>query len=166
MTIYTRREFFREILYNNIAIIAIQHNKINFVGTFSDFSHTVEWNSLKFVWQDSWIGSYAWLSARLFPQLVFLRGYDHTCMHIGYMHMHVYKYMHIQISMHMHSLINKLYQNATKIKRNHNIAGFKRRLLRTLHKILVHNVISKFRMKFRTIVCNRGSNRNQNAWEV
>ena len=38
----TRREFFREILYNNIAIIAIQHNKIYIVDTFGDFSHTVE----------------------------------------------------------------------------------------------------------------------------
>ena len=48
-----RREFFMEILYNNIAIIAIQHSKINFVDTFGDFSHTVEWNSLKSVWQIS-----------------------------------------------------------------------------------------------------------------
>ena len=37
-----RREFLREILYNNIAIIAIQHSKIYFVDTFGDFSHTVE----------------------------------------------------------------------------------------------------------------------------
>ena len=37
-----RREFFREILYNNIAIISIQHSKINFFDTFGDFSHTVE----------------------------------------------------------------------------------------------------------------------------
>ena len=49
----TRREFFREILYNDIAIIAIQHSKIYFVDTFGDFSHTVEWNSLKSVWQIS-----------------------------------------------------------------------------------------------------------------
>ena len=38
----TRREFLREILYNNIAIIAIQHSNIYFVDTFGDFSHTVE----------------------------------------------------------------------------------------------------------------------------
>ena len=38
----TRREFLREILYKNIAIIAIQHSKIYFVDTFGDFSHTVE----------------------------------------------------------------------------------------------------------------------------
>ena len=38
----TRREFLREILYRNIAIIAIQHSKIYFVDTFGDFSHTVE----------------------------------------------------------------------------------------------------------------------------
>ena len=49
----TRKEFLREILYNNIAIIAIQHSKIYFVDTFGDFSHTVEWNSLKSVWQIS-----------------------------------------------------------------------------------------------------------------
>ena len=49
----TRREFLSEILYNNIAIIAIQHSKIYFVDTFGDFSHTVEWNSLKSVWQIS-----------------------------------------------------------------------------------------------------------------
>ena len=49
----TRREFFREILYNNIAIIAIQHSTINFVDIFGDFSHTVELNSLKSVWQTS-----------------------------------------------------------------------------------------------------------------
>ena len=36
------REFCREILYNNIAIIAIQHSEINFIDTFGDFSHTVE----------------------------------------------------------------------------------------------------------------------------
>ena len=33
----TRREFLREILHNNIAIIAIQHNKIYFVDTFVRF---------------------------------------------------------------------------------------------------------------------------------
>ena len=49
----TRREFFREIPYNNIAIIAIQHSKIKFIHTFGDFSHNVEWNSLKSVWQIS-----------------------------------------------------------------------------------------------------------------
>ena len=49
----TRREFLREILNNNIAIIAIQHSKIYFVDTFRDFSNTVEWNSLKSVWQIS-----------------------------------------------------------------------------------------------------------------
>ena len=38
----TRREFLREILYKNIAIIAIQHSKMYFVDTFDDFSHTVE----------------------------------------------------------------------------------------------------------------------------
>ena len=38
----TRREFLREILYKNIAIIAIQHSKMYFVDTFGDFSHTVE----------------------------------------------------------------------------------------------------------------------------
>ena len=37
----TRREFLREILYKNIAIIAIQHGKIDFVDTFGDFSRTV-----------------------------------------------------------------------------------------------------------------------------
>ena len=46
-------EFLREILYNNIAIIAIQHSETYFVDTFGDFSHTVEWNSLKSVWQIS-----------------------------------------------------------------------------------------------------------------
>ena len=50
---YTRREFLREILYNNIAIISIQYSKINFVDTLGDFSHTVEWNSLKSLWQFS-----------------------------------------------------------------------------------------------------------------
>ena len=40
--IYTRREFFREILYNNIAIVSIKHSKIYFVDTFGNFSHTVE----------------------------------------------------------------------------------------------------------------------------
>ena len=49
----TRTEFLREILYNNIAIIAIQHSKIYFVDTFGDFSHTAERNSLKSVWQIS-----------------------------------------------------------------------------------------------------------------
>ena len=39
------REFLREILYKNIAIIAIQHSNMYFVDTFGDFSHTVEWNS-------------------------------------------------------------------------------------------------------------------------
>ena len=39
---YTWREFLREIFYNNIAIIAIQHSKDSFVDTFGDFSHTVE----------------------------------------------------------------------------------------------------------------------------
>ena len=48
-----RREFLREILYNNIAIIAIQHSKIYFVDVFGDFPHTDEWNSLKSVWQIS-----------------------------------------------------------------------------------------------------------------
>ena len=38
----TRREFLREILYKNIAIIAIQRSKIYFVDTFGDFSHNVE----------------------------------------------------------------------------------------------------------------------------
>ena len=37
-----RREFFKEILYNNIAIIAIQDSKIYLVETFGDFSRTVE----------------------------------------------------------------------------------------------------------------------------
>ena len=40
-----------EILYNNIAIVAIQHSKTYFVDSFGDFSHTVEWNALKSVWQ-------------------------------------------------------------------------------------------------------------------
>ena len=48
-----RREFFREILYNNMAIIAIEHSKIYFVNTFSDFFHSVEWKSLKSVWKIS-----------------------------------------------------------------------------------------------------------------
>ena len=48
-----RREFSREIFYENIAIIAIQHSKMSFVDTFGDFSHTVEWNSLKSVWKIS-----------------------------------------------------------------------------------------------------------------
>ena len=38
----TRREFFREILYKHIAIIAIQHSKMYFVDAFGDLSHTVE----------------------------------------------------------------------------------------------------------------------------
>ena len=38
----TRREFLREILYKNIAIIAIQDSKMYLVDTFGDFSHTVE----------------------------------------------------------------------------------------------------------------------------
>ena len=38
----TRREFLREILYKNIAIIAIQHSKIYFFDTFGDFSYTVK----------------------------------------------------------------------------------------------------------------------------
>ena len=38
---YTRREFSREILCNNIAIIAIQYSKTYFVDTLGDFSHTV-----------------------------------------------------------------------------------------------------------------------------
>ena len=37
-----RRAFLREIICNNITIIAIQHSKINFVDTFGDFFHTVE----------------------------------------------------------------------------------------------------------------------------
>ena len=37
----TGREFFREILYKNIAIIAIQHSNMYFVDTSGDFSHTV-----------------------------------------------------------------------------------------------------------------------------
>ena len=49
----TRRGFSREIVYKNIAIIAIQHSKTYFISTFSDFSHTVEWNSLKSVFQIS-----------------------------------------------------------------------------------------------------------------
>ena len=42
MVVTTRREFLREILYNNVGIIAIQHSKIYFVDTFDDISHTVE----------------------------------------------------------------------------------------------------------------------------
>ena len=38
---------------NNITILAIHHSKIYFVDTFGEFSHTVEWNSLKSVWQIS-----------------------------------------------------------------------------------------------------------------
>ena len=45
--------FFREILYENIAITAAQHSEMHFVDTFGDFSHTVEWNSLKSVWRIS-----------------------------------------------------------------------------------------------------------------
>ena len=41
----------REILYKNIAIIAIHHSKMCFVDTFGDFSHTVDYNSLKSAWQ-------------------------------------------------------------------------------------------------------------------
>ena len=37
----TRKEFLREILYNNIAIIAIQNSKTNFLDTFSDFSQRI-----------------------------------------------------------------------------------------------------------------------------
>ena len=48
-----RKKFLREILYKNIAIIAIQHSKMYFFDSFSDFSHTVEWNSLESVWQIS-----------------------------------------------------------------------------------------------------------------
>ena len=44
---YARRELLREILYKNIAIIAINHSKMYFVDTIGDFSHTVEWNSFK-----------------------------------------------------------------------------------------------------------------------
>ena len=40
--IHTRREFFREILYNNIAIIAIEYSKMYSGDTFGDFFHTVE----------------------------------------------------------------------------------------------------------------------------
>ena len=47
----TRRKFLREILYKNIAIIAIQHSNMYLVDTSGDFSHTVGWNSLKFVWR-------------------------------------------------------------------------------------------------------------------
>ena len=49
--LYTERIF--EGNNNNITIIAIQNSKINFVGTFGDFSHTVEWNSVKSVWKIS-----------------------------------------------------------------------------------------------------------------
>ena len=48
---HTRREFLKEILYKNIAIIAVQHSKIYLVDTFGDFSHIVERNSLKSIWQ-------------------------------------------------------------------------------------------------------------------
>ena len=47
---HTRREFLREILCKNIAIIAIQHSEMYFVDNFGEFSHTVKWNSLKSVW--------------------------------------------------------------------------------------------------------------------
>ena len=53
MVLTARREFLREILYKNIAIITILRSKMDFVDTFADFSHTVEWNSLKSVWQIS-----------------------------------------------------------------------------------------------------------------
>ena len=39
--ICVRREFLREILYKNIAIITIQHSNMYFVDTSGDFSHTV-----------------------------------------------------------------------------------------------------------------------------
>ena len=51
--LFKRREFFTEILYKNIGIIAIQHSTMYFVDTFGDFSHSVEWNSLQSVWQIS-----------------------------------------------------------------------------------------------------------------
>ena len=51
IVIPTQREFLREIFYNNIAIISMQHSKLYFVDTFGDFSHTVEWNSLNSAWQ-------------------------------------------------------------------------------------------------------------------
>ena len=38
--LYTEKNF-KGIPYNNIAIIAIQHSKINFGDTFADFSHIV-----------------------------------------------------------------------------------------------------------------------------
>ena len=49
----TGREFLREILYKNIAIIAIQNSKMYFIDIFGDFPHTVKWNSLKSVWKIS-----------------------------------------------------------------------------------------------------------------
>ena len=36
---YIRREFMREILYSNIAIIVIQHSKIYFVDNFVEFPY-------------------------------------------------------------------------------------------------------------------------------
>ena len=50
--LYTEK-IFEEHLYNNIAITGIQHSKIYFVHTFSDYFHTVEKNSLKSVWKIS-----------------------------------------------------------------------------------------------------------------
>ena len=43
---HARSGFLREILYENIAIIAIQHSKLYFVDTFGDFCHSVKsmWN--------------------------------------------------------------------------------------------------------------------------
>ena len=41
MNVITQRKFLMEILYRNIAIIAIQHSKMYFVDAFDDFSHTV-----------------------------------------------------------------------------------------------------------------------------
>ena len=49
----TGREFLREILYKNIAIIAIQNSKMYFIDIFGDFPYTVKWNSLKSVWKIS-----------------------------------------------------------------------------------------------------------------
>ena len=40
--IATQREFGKQILYKNIRIIAIQHSKIDFEGTFGDFSCSVK----------------------------------------------------------------------------------------------------------------------------
>ena len=39
---FSRRKFWKEILYKNIPIIAIQHSKMHFLDTFGDFSHTVK----------------------------------------------------------------------------------------------------------------------------